>query len=181
MLRRPLRLIKAQESGWRIAWLNPDIAIGSVARAEDWREIYGAGIRAVVDLCGEPGDLGAVVRREGMRYLRLCLRSGVTPGPEELQIATSWLRDRNLSEGPVMIRDIDELNNDGLLACAALMRTGLCYDLATLALERARPEAELKFDQVGALLRFAAQIEASEGLSLGALRCVEVNRLTADS
>ncbi len=157
-----MRLIKAQESGWQIAWLNPDVAIGSVGRAEDWREVYDAGVRAVVDMCDEPEDLGAVVRGEGMRYLRLCLKSGPTPGPQELHIVTSWLRDRNLDEGPVLIRVVDESNNDGMLACAALIRSGLSYDLAAQALERVRPQAELTFDQVGALLRFAAEVAPAD-------------------
>ena len=162
MLKRALRLIRAQESGWEIGWLNPDIAIGSVGSAEDWREVYESGVRAVVDMCDEPADLGAAVRGAGMRYLRLCLRSGPTPGPEELHIVTSWLRDRNLNEGPVLIRVVDETNNHGMLACAALIRSGLSYDLATQALERVRPQAELTFDQVSAVLRFAAQLAQVE-------------------
>ncbi|HEX5370360.1 MAG TPA: hypothetical protein VFY10_13170 [Dehalococcoidia bacterium] len=158
MLRRALRLIRTQEPYWQIAWLNPDIAIGSVARAEDWRHVYGAGVRAIVDLRDDPGDLGAVVRNEGMRYLRLCLRQGITPGPEEMHIVTGWLCDRNSSEGPVMIQDVGCVNNDGLLACAALIRTGLTYDLAMQALERVRPETALTYDQASALLRFTAEI-----------------------
>ena len=162
MLKRALRLIRAQEPGWEIGWLNPDIAIGSVGSAEDWQDVFDAGIRAVVDLCDEPEDLGAAVRNAGMRYLRLCLRSGPTPGPEELHIVTSWLRDRVVNEGPVFIRMVDETNNDGMLACAALIRSGLSYDLATQALERVRPKAELTFDQVGALLHFEAQMAQTE-------------------
>ena len=161
MLRRALRLIKAQEPGWQIAWLNPDIAIGSVASDDDWHEIYRAGIRAVVDLCEDPGDLGAVVRSSGMRYLRLCLRSVTTPGQEELHIATSWARDRNQNEGPVMIRVLDDSNNDGMLACASLIRSGFSYDSALQALERVRPHVEMSYDQAGSLLRFEAGIAAT--------------------
>jgi hypothetical protein len=153
-----MRMLRAQEAGAQIAWLNREIAIGGVGRPEDWPQVYSAGVRAVVDLCDEPGDLGAFVRRQGMRYLRLCVKDGATPGAEELHIVTSWLLERSAQEGPVLIQDGDRVNNDALVACAALIKTGLTYDLALQALARVRPEAALSYDQTGVLLRFAADL-----------------------
>jgi hypothetical protein len=143
-------------SGAELRWLSSDIAIGRVRRREDWREVYEAGIRAVVDLRDEPADCGAAVRETGMRYLQLCLRGESLPNAEELQIVAGWVQERVTGDGRVLIQDGESRCNDGLVAVASLIRSGLPAHLALLALRRAAPAYTLDSRQHSELVRFAS-------------------------
>jgi hypothetical protein len=137
-------------------WLSSDIAIGGVSRPDDWEAVYGAGVRAVVDLRDESKDLGAEVRQNGMRYLRLCLPKAPVPSAEELQIVASWVLERTAEDGRVLIQDAHSRFNDGLVAVAALIKGGLPAHLALLALRRAMPSHSFDMIQNAELVRFAA-------------------------
>jgi hypothetical protein len=156
MLDRVLRSLRPQRRGARLHWLSPDIAVGSVSKAEDWESVYEAGVRAVVDLRNEREDLGPEVRESGMRYLRLCLREACVPSAEELQIVTSWVLERRAENGRVLIQDGHSRLNDGLVAVASLVKSGLPAHLALLALRRARPGTSLDRAQSMELVRFTA-------------------------
>lgn len=156
MLDRALNLVRGRGSGARIHWLNTDIAIGGVSRPEDWRDVYAAGVRAVVDLRSEPEDLGADVREHGMRYLLLCLSGTVVPTAEELQIVTGWVLERAAENGRVLIQDGHACFNDGLVAVASLIKGGLPAHLALLALRRAMPGNSFDRRQNAELVRFTA-------------------------
>ena len=156
VIERALHRFRHQEPGTRLHWLSSDIAIGGVSRPEDWRAVYEAGVRAVVDLRGEPEDLGADVRENGMRYLRLCLSKAPVPSAEELQIVASWVLERTAEDGRVLIQDAHARFNDGLVAVASLIKRGLPAHLALLALRRAMPRHSLDSLQSAELVRFAA-------------------------
>lgn len=161
MLDRAIHLFRPRQEKLRMHWLNADIAIGSVAQPEDWQAVYSHGVRAVVDLGGEPEDLGAHVRSNGMRYLRLCLPDSLVPSAEELQIVASWVIDRTAENGRVLIQDSHARFNDGLVAVASLIRGGLPAHLALLALRRAMPGNSFNRDQNLQLVKFTAAQPAS--------------------
>jgi hypothetical protein len=156
MLERARNLIRRREASPRLHWLSSDIAIGGVDGPEDWRAVYDAGVRAVVDLRAESKDLGAEVRQNGMRYLRLCLPSAPVPSAEELQIVASWVLERAAEDGRVLIHDAQSRFNDGLVAVASLIKSGLPAHLALLALRRAMPKHSFDRDQHTELVRFTA-------------------------
>ncbi len=114
------------------------------------------GVRAVVDLRSDPEDLGADVRKHGMRYLRLCLKGALVPSAEELQIVTSWVLDRTAENGRVLIQDGHSRFNDGLIAVASLIKGGLPAHLALLALRRAKPDNSFDSHQNTELVKFTA-------------------------
>ena len=156
MLNRALNFVRGRQAGAKMHWLNADIAIGGVSRPEDWHAVFSAGVRAVVDLRSEPDDVGVEVRHAGMRYLRLCLQGADVPSAEELQIVTSWVIERAAENGRVLIQDGHSRFNDGLVAVASLIKSGLPAHLALLALRRAMPGHSFDSSQNDELVRFTA-------------------------
>jgi hypothetical protein len=156
MLDRALQLIRPRRPGPRLHWINSDIAIGGVNEDGEWQEVYESGVRAVVDLHAGRQDLGIAVRRNGMRYLHLFVRPDTVPSAEELQIVTGWVLDRASEEGRVLIQDSHSHFNDGLVAVASLIKSGLPAHLALLALRRAVPDEAFDMDQNAQLIKFAA-------------------------
>ena len=156
MLERKLRLLRRRRSPAELYWLNSDIAIGRVRRADAWASVYSAGVRALVDLREAPDDLGPVVRASDIRYLRFCPDGALVPSAEELQIVAGWVRERIAQDGRVLIQDAQSRFNDGLVAVAALIKGGLPAHLALLALRRTRPNNALDSYQHAELVRFAA-------------------------
>jgi hypothetical protein len=120
--------------------------------------IFDAGIRHVVDLTGRGRDNASAVRQNGMRYLALCVEPRAVPRPEELHILSRWAIDRIGEQGRVLIQDSSGRFNDGLVAVAALVKSGLPAHLALLALRRARPESRLDREQSAVLVRFATEL-----------------------
>ncbi len=156
MLDRALHLLRPRQSGPRLHWVNSDIAIGGVSDSGEWSEVYESGVRAVVDLSAGKPDRGTNVRRQGMRYLHLYLQPNLVPSAEELQIVASWVLDRAAEGGRVLIQDSHTRFNDGLVAVASLIKSGLPAHLALLALRRAMPGMSFDAAQNTELVKFAA-------------------------
>ncbi|HEX5140598.1 MAG TPA: hypothetical protein VFX19_06625 [Dehalococcoidia bacterium] len=158
MLRRAMRLVRMDASGPDLFWLNRDLAISGTRNPDHWPVIFDAGIRYVVDLTRPDRDRAAGVRQNGMRYLALCIEPGAIPRPEELHILSRWAIDRMNEQGRVLIQDSNSRFNDGLVAVAILVKSGLPAHLALLALRRARPELRLDREQSAVLVRFATDL-----------------------
>jgi hypothetical protein len=156
MLRRVLRLVRQEPPGPDLLWLNRHIAIYASAPAGDWTMAYEAGVRGVIVLQDTSEDKGADVRSLGMRYLGLHLERRGVPNPEEMHLLTTWAVERNDEDCAVLIQDSQHRNNDGLVAAATLVKSGLPAHLALRALQRVRPEIRLDYAQSSALVRFAA-------------------------
>lgn len=157
MLRNFLRLLLPNKAEAPVRWVNRDLAIGCPEDESDWRALRGRGIRGVVDLSDEPGDLGPIVRQQRMRYLRLAVADGHLPEVEELHIVTSWVLQRVCEEGPVLIHESGVRGNHALVAAAALIKRGASVQRASGQLRHASP-ARFSDVQVDLLERFASEL-----------------------
>jgi hypothetical protein len=114
------------------------------------------GVRAVVDVSNDCGEVGEIVRQQGMRYLRLSPGRTGSPHPEELHIVTSWVLQRMQDTGSVLLHDSRAAGNDALLACAVLVKRGSSLDKAQ-ARVRSVTQASLTASQGDLLRQFMAQ------------------------
>jgi protein-tyrosine phosphatase len=117
-------------------------------------------VHGVVDLSDGSADLGPVVRRQGMRYLRLPVADGRLPEPEELHIVTSWMLQRVYEEGPVLVHEAVGRGNHALVAGAALIKRGASVRRASLQLRNAAAEP-MTDAQLDLLVRFAGEMTAA--------------------
>jgi hypothetical protein len=152
-----LRLLLPNKVDAPVRWVNRDLAIGCPEDEADWRALRARGMRGVVDLSDEPGDLGPMVRQQGMRYLRLAVADGQLPELEELHIVTSWVLQRVCEEGPVLIHENGARGNHALVAAAALIKRGAGVDRATGQLRNASAAA-FGDAQLDLLERFASEM-----------------------
>jgi hypothetical protein len=153
---RPLRPGRATRC---VRWVNRDLAIGFPIDEVDWRAVRARGVRGVIDVSASYCDLGHVVRRYGMRYLRLPVEPDALPEAGELHIVTSWLLQRVCEDGPVLIHDTSVRGNDALVACAGLIKRGASLRRASLQVRRAAA-SPLSDAQLDLLERFASETAA---------------------
>lgn len=151
-----MRLLKPLETGPSIRWLDRRLAIGIPEPMDGWRRLRTQGVHAVVDLNEECSAVGAMVREQGTRYLRLSINSAGLPEVEELHIVTSWVLQRSREAGSVLIHDASVRGNDALVACAVLIKDGAALERA-LARLRGISEAPLSESQLSLLHQFVAQ------------------------
>jgi hypothetical protein len=151
-----MRLLRPPPTRSSICWLSKDLAIGSPFEAEGWLTMRVRGVRAVVDLSEECGSVAGAVREQGMRYLRLPVPAGGLPEAEELHIVASWALQRIADGGSVLINDAGHRGNDGVVACAVLIKGGSNAAKAQDRLQRA-VETPLTEHQAGLLQQFVAQ------------------------
>jgi hypothetical protein len=156
LLRDFLRLLRHGSSNRCVRWVNRDLAIGYPVDDADWQDVRTRGVRGVVDVSASCSDLGPVVRRFGMRYLRLPVASEGLPEAGELHIVTSWLLQRVLEDGPVLIHDTSIRGNDALVACAGLIKRGASVRRASLQVRRATT-SPLTDAQLDLLEQFAGE------------------------
>jgi len=157
LLRSFLSLLLPKKTTAPVRWVNRDLAIGCPEDESDWLALRARGVRGVVDLSAEPGDLGPRVRQQGMRYLRLAVADGHLPEVEELHIVTSWVLQRVREEGPVLIHECGGRANHALLATAALIKRGASLSRASGQLRHASP-ARFSDAQLDLLERFAGEL-----------------------
>ena len=162
MLREIMRLLRPLEAQGSIRWLNRDLAIGRPADEAGWQTLRAQGLRAVVDLSGECGGAAEAVREQGMRYLRLAVDRTGLPKAEELHIVTSWVLERIRDGGSVLIHDTEERGNDGLIACAVMVKDGVSADKAQSRL-RGVSHVVLAAPQLELLHQFMAQRAVASG------------------
>jgi hypothetical protein len=143
-----------------VRWVNRDLAIGCPADEADWRGVRARGVHGVVDLSDGSQDLGPVVRRQGMRYLRLPVADGKLPEAEELHIVTSWMLQRVYEEGPVLVHEAEGRGNHALVAGAALIKRGASVRRASLQLRNAAAEP-MTDAQLDLLVRFSGEMTAA--------------------
>jgi hypothetical protein len=155
MFHRAMEALRGRAWSVEIHWLSPNIAIGRVGRGDAWRALHARGIRAIVYLGDENGDVGAAAREHGMRYLRFGLQGAPRPRAGDLQIIAAWVQERIAADGPVFIQDSRAQFNDALVAVSALVRGGLPAHLALLALRRTARGRSLDSEQHAELVRFA--------------------------
>ena len=139
--------------------MNKDLAIGCPLDEADWQAVRARGVRGVIDVSASYRDLGPVVRRYGMRYLRLPVAPDSLPEAGELHIVTSWLLQRICEDGPVLIHDTSIRGNDALVACAGLIKRGASVRRASLQVQRLA-SAPLTDAQLDLLEQFAGQTAA---------------------
>jgi 3,4-dihydroxy-2-butanone 4-phosphate synthase len=97
-----------------------------------------------------------------MRYLRLAVDRTGLPKAEELHIVTSWVLERIRDGGSVLIHDTDERGNDGLIACAVMVKDGVSADKAQSRL-RGVSHVVLAAPQLELLHQFMAQRAVASG------------------
>ena len=156
LLRDFLRLLRHGSSNRCVRWVNRDLAIGYPVDEAEWQSLRARGVRGVIDLSASCGGLGSLVRQFGMRYLRLPVADDSLPEAGELHIVTSWLLQRVLEDGPVLIHDTSIRGNDALVACAGLIKRGASVRRASLQVRRATT-SPLTDAQLDLLERFAGQ------------------------
>ncbi len=139
-----------------VCWLSRDLAIGCPASRDQWLALRDEGVRAVVDLSDDAGDLPALLRRCGLRYLHLRVANFNLPREEEIHIVTSWALQRIGDGGAVLLCESEDRANDALLACAILVKRGASA-LKAHAQLRGATGLELAQVQLDLLERFAAQ------------------------
>lgn len=158
-----MRLLRPLDVQGSICWLTRDLAVGCPSEESAWLAVRARGVRAVVDLSQDCGSVGDVVRRQGMRYLRLGVHRGGLPEAEELHIVTTWVLQRIREGGSVLLHDAEGRGNDALLACAVLVKDGSNAARAQAQLRNAL-DAALSQPQVSLLQQFVAQrVLASNG------------------
>ena len=157
MLSSFLRLLLPNKAAAPVRWVNRDLAIGCREDEAEWLALRARGVRGVVDLSDEPGDLGPMVRQQGMRYLRLAVADGHLPEVEELHIVTSWVLQRVREEGPVLIHECGARANHALVAAAVLIKRGASLSRASGQLRHAYPPA-FSDAQLDLLARFAGEL-----------------------
>jgi hypothetical protein len=140
----------------KIRWVNRDLAIGFPVENVEWQALRASGVRAVVDVSDPTTDLGLLVRRQGMRYLRLPVAPGRLPDAEELHIVSSWILQRIAEEGPVLIHDTAIAGNDALIAATVLIKRGAGVRRAVAHI--VRTSYELSNDQLALLDRVAGEM-----------------------
>jgi hypothetical protein len=156
LLREFMRLLRPLQTPSSITWLSKDLAIGSPMEEAGWLTMRSRGVRAVVDLSEQCGGVASVVREQGMRYLRLPVPPNGLPEAVELHIVASWALQRIADGGSVLVNDVRRSGNDGLVACAILIKGG---SSAAKAQDRLRNtvDAPLTEHQAGLLQQFVAQ------------------------
>jgi hypothetical protein len=152
-----LRLLRPDPTRACVRWVNRDLAIGCPLDESDWQAVKARGVRGVVDVSDGTSDLGYLVRRQGMRYLRLSVADGRLPEAEELHIVTSWVLQRVCEEGPVLVHEAEGRGNHALVAGAALIKRGASLRRASLQIKSALSEA-LTDAQLDLLVRFAGEM-----------------------
>lgn len=155
MLQGIMRLLRPPQTEM-VWWLSRDLAIGRPSTGDQWQAVRDRGVRAVVDLSDEAGDLAVLLRKCGLRYLHLPVTRFNVPREEEIHIATSWALQRIGEGGAVLLRESEDRANDALLACAILVKRGASAVKAHAQLRRATG-VELAQVQLDLLERFAAQ------------------------
>jgi hypothetical protein len=123
---------------------------------EGWRSVRARRVHAVVDLNRECNSVGTVVREHGMRYLRLSVDRASLPEVEELHIVTTWIQQRIREGGAVLLHDPSIRGNDGVVACAVLIKQGASLAKALLRLEGVYG-VPLSEPQIRLLYQFVAQ------------------------
>jgi hypothetical protein len=151
-----MRLLRPLEAQGSICWLSRDLAIGAPAGEDGWLTARARGVRAVIDLSEECGGVAGIVREQGMRYLRLPVPYRGLPEAEELHIVTSWALQRIAEGGSVLINDALRCGNDGLVACAVLIKGGSSASKAQARLHSVA-DTPLTEHQAGLLQQFVAQ------------------------
>ena len=155
MFRRAMMRVRAKPARPSILWLARDLAIGAAQGAGEWQAVYESGVRCVIDLgAGQAGAGVPVPIFE--RYLEAPLAGYGTLDQAQLDALSTWAIEHMENDGPVLIYDSQNRNNDGLLAAAALVKRGLPAHLALRALQRVRPNTRLNYAQSAAFVRFAA-------------------------
>ena len=162
MLRNFLNFLLPNKADAPVRWVNRDLAIGCLVDESDWLALRVRGVRGVVDLNNEAADLGPIVRRHGMRYLRLPVADGQMPELEELHIVTSWALQRVCEEGPVLVHEGSARGNHALVAAAALVKRGASVSRAGGQLRHAGA-APFNDGQLDLLVRFAGEMMQAAG------------------
>jgi len=157
-----MRILRPGPTLPSVRWINRDLAIGCPAEDAGWQAMRARGVRGVVDLSDASGDLGPLVRRHGMRYLRLPVEDGRLPHAEELHIVTSWLWQRVYEDGPVLVHEAEGRGNHAVVACAALIKRGASVRRAGQQLKHAS-RAPLTDVQLDLLERFAVEMTVASG------------------
>jgi protein-tyrosine phosphatase len=116
-------------SGEKVAGINHLQAVndtlwrGSAPEAEGYEELVARGVHTVVDLRAEDlsADELAEPERAGLNVVRMPIRDGQTPTPEQVDAFIATVRD---APGPVFVHCGAGVGRTGSITAAYLVRTG---------------------------------------------------------
>jgi hypothetical protein len=140
-------------SGERFAdALTPDLWVGRVPWPWEGPRVRSLGVRAVLNLCAEFGDL-ARLGRSPLGYARIPVFDATAPSAARLEEAVAWCEARLRAGDPVLVHCAHGHGRSALVAAATLLTMGEADDPAQAleAVRRARPGVNLSDHQLRAL------------------------------
>ena len=132
------------------------LAVGA-ACADDsqLRALADMGIGAVVDLRAEAADDAAILEQLGIRFLHLPTADWKSLSQDDLDRGTDWVLDQ-LSDGrKTLIHCGHGIGRSVVLTAAVLVRIGYSWQEAMQVIQRKRPRAGPRDEQLVALAEFA--------------------------
>lgn len=135
----------------------PGLYLGSRLLPRDRAAVAKAGIRAVLDVSAEFGEISFL--RQMPDYRCLPLLDTCAPTNEALSKCVDWVRER-LAGGPVYIHCASGYGRSATVAAACLLADNpeLSVPDAIARLKSKRAGVELKEAQIEAVIRYAAEI-----------------------
>ena len=132
--------------------VHPGLWVGRAPMPWERARVQSLGVRAVLNLCAEFGDL-AGLGRSALCYERVPILDATGPSPARLERAVSWCRDRLAAGEPVLVHCAHGHGRSALVAAATLLALGHAADPAeaVASLRRARPGVKLSERQLAAL------------------------------
>jgi predicted protein tyrosine phosphatase len=118
-------------SGYHLKWVTDHVAAGHAPISHDQlNAIKAAGVRAIVNLCGEYGDLHQIEADAGFDVLYLPLADECAPAPAEMEKAFAWMDAIIGRKDKILMHCRFGIGRTGTLLLAYLIRQGLTMKAA---------------------------------------------------
>jgi hypothetical protein len=138
--------------GWRVdpVTVVPGLRIGSVASRRQARRLVADGVDCVVDL--RPNTLDPVKWPDGILFTRLAMPGNRSPSADELLEAAAYVSALMLCGNELLLHCENGLERAPMVACAVLLLHGWSLTETRARLAACCPKADLRTDQLTALL-----------------------------
>jgi predicted protein tyrosine phosphatase len=143
-----------------LAWLTPDLALGSAPLASQWNAMFQAGIGAVLEIRAEGHDDVEVLAARQIPYRREEVRDHGAPTLSELYDMVKWVRAQMEERRKVLVHCRMGLGRSAMVSCATLIALGFPLDVAYAMVRKVRPNVQLSPKQVNALESLTALVTA---------------------
>jgi protein-tyrosine phosphatase len=134
-----------------LAWLTPELAVGSAPLASQWNDLFEAGIGAVLEIRSEGHDDVTVLEARNIPYRHEKVVDHGAPTLRELYDMVTWVRGQMEERRRVLVHCRLGLGRSAMVACATLIALGFPINVAYSMLRQVRPNVQLSPQQINAL------------------------------